>query len=172
MLALIAGLLAVTMPAAPSPAMPAPAPAQGPTPCQISDLAISFDGKDGDFNGMSHSGTEMVVRSRSPRTCLLAGLPTVSFLDASGKVLPIERKAPPGMHPGPVVIPVALKPGGQAVTELRWISGDVFEKGRCMKAVAVMVTIAGKGQKVPLVANVCGEMGKVAGVEQGVLQGR
>jgi len=102
----------------------AAAPTPAPAPCRAESLALRTDAADGDFNGMSHGGTWLVVRNTGSTTCLLPGLPTVLFLDAKGQSLPIERKAPPGMHPGPVVIPVALKPGQEYTLSL---NSDTFK---------------------------------------------
>ena len=155
MLALLAGLLAMTAPSGGPPA-----------PCNPSNLAISFDGKDGEFGGMSHSGTQMTVRSRGHAACLLAGLPTVSFRNAEGEPLPIGRKAPPGMHPGPVVLPVRLDPGATARADLRWVSADVYENGRCLKPTQVTITLVGKRTTLPFAGTICGEAGKPATFEQ------
>jgi hypothetical protein len=99
------------------------APAALP-PCRPSHLRLSVDGRDGDFNGMSHSGTALMIRNLGP-DCMLPALPVVSLRDTHGRALPAARRAPVGMHPGPVMLPVRLGAGHQAETDLRWVAGPV-----------------------------------------------
>jgi hypothetical protein len=145
----------------------AAAPTPAPAPCRAESLALRTDAADGDFNGMSHGGTWLVVRNTGSTTCLLPGLPTVLFLDAKGQSLPIERKAPPGMHPGPVVIPVALKPGREASTPLRWISGEVYDGSRCFTPTRVRMRFGAKALlEAPVTARVCAPPNAPAGIDQ------
>lgn len=145
----------------------AAAPTSAPAPCRPESLTLRTDAADGDFNGMSHGGTWLIVRNTGSTTCLLPGLPTVLFLDAKGQSLPIERKVPPGMHPGPVVIPVALKPGNEASTPLRWVSGEVYDGSRCFTPARVRVRFGAKALlESPLTARVCAPADAPAGIEQ------
>lgn len=122
-------------------AAPATAPA---APCRAESLALRTDGEGGNFNGMSHGGTRLILRNTGSSDCLLPGLPTVIFLDADGKALATERKAPAGMHPGPVVVPVRLAPGAEASTPLRWVSGEVYDSSRCVSPARVRVRFGAK----------------------------
>lgn len=145
----------------------ATAPTAAPTPCRSESLTVRTDAADGDFNGMSHGGTWLILRNTGSTTCLLPGLPTVIFLDAKGQSLPVERKAPPGMHPGPVVIPVALKPGREASTPLRWISGEVFKDSRCFEPARVRVRFGARTiVEGAMTGRVCADGDTPASVEQ------
>src|SRR5579871_2646166 len=103
---------------------PHPAPA-----CRAARLRLSLDGRDGDFNGMSHSGTALVIRNRGA-DCTLPALPTIEWRDKRGRLLAAARKVPIGMHPGPVMLPVRLAAGHLATADLRWVSGPVFPQNR------------------------------------------
>lgn len=135
-------------------------------PCLPRSLAITTDAADGDFNGMQHSGTYLVVTNRSRVACRVEGLPQVTLLDARGRALPAKRNAPVGMHPGPVVVPVTLAPGASARTGLRWVSGPVYEHNRPYTAVRASVRIGGGTIRVPLRATLNGEAGKPVGFDQ------
>lgn len=148
----------------------AAAPAPAPAPCRSESLTLRTDAADGDFNGMSHGGTWLIVRNTGSTTCLLPGLPTVIFLDAKGQSLPIERKVPRGMHPGPVVVPVALKPGSEASTPLRWISGEVYDGSRCFTPTRVRMRFGAKAiLEATISARVCAPANASADVEQPAL---
>jgi hypothetical protein len=134
--------------------------------CVTHQLNVSTDARQGDFNGMSHSGTLLIFRNKSRRTCTLPGLPALTFLDATGKTLPIQRRAPIGMHPGPVVLPVRLAPGKVVSTPLRWVSGPVYDHSRCPFVVSVTVA----GWHVPLGAKMCGQAGQPIWIDQPTLR--
>lgn len=123
-------------------APPLPAGSAGPPACVARQLSLSVDGKDGAFDGMSHSGTELSIRNTGA-DCTLPALPVVRFLDARGRVLPAGRRAPPGMHPGPVMVPVRLGGGHRAASDLRWVSGPVYAHSRSVRAAFVTVRIGG-----------------------------
>lgn len=149
--------------------------AAGPLPplprapaCSPYQLALRTDAADGDFNGMSHSGTYLILHNMGPRACGVFGLPLVSFRDARGRTLPITRTAPRGMRPGPVVLPVVIPARGEASTGVRWVSGQVFDRGRCYTVASVRVAIGAGGVAHPLAATICGA-GRSAGFEQPVL---
>jgi hypothetical protein len=139
-------------------AQPAPA-------CRTTQLRLSLDGHQGDFNGMSHSGTELSIRNIGP-DCTLPALPKVEFRDARGRLLPAERKAPIGMHPGPVMVPVRLAAGHRAATELRWVSGAVFSHSRVVRAASVTVRVGTAMLHAPLTAMLYGTAGKPVTFDQ------
>ena len=92
-------LLAFAITAVTAPRLPA---------CTANQLSLSFDGEGGAFNGMSQSGTLLVLRNVGPTACSVAGLPKLTFKNAAGKPLAITRKVPIGMHPGPVILPIGV----------------------------------------------------------------
>jgi hypothetical protein len=153
MIAILALALAATPPAPlPSPILP---------PCKAEQLSLGFDAEGGAFDGMSHSGALLVVRNLGPAACRLAGLPTLGFKDKAGQPLPIARQPPVGMHPGPVVLPVALAVGAEATAPLRWTSGEVYSPSRCYTPATATLALdpADPGSAVvsgPVQARICG----------------
>jgi hypothetical protein len=116
------------------------AAAVGPSPCTTRQLTLSVDSKDGEFDGMQKSGTELSIRN-SGRDCMLPALPAIAFLDARGRVLPLARGAPVGMHPGPVMIPVRLAGGHRAATDLSWVTGPVYAQNRALRVGFVQLSL-------------------------------
>jgi hypothetical protein len=100
-----------------------------PRPCPASWLSLALDPENGTFNGMSHSGTLLVLRNLGPEVCTVPALPKLRFEDAQHHPLAVKRKAPMGMHPGPVMLPVAVPPGAELTARLLWVDGDVFSDG-------------------------------------------
>lgn len=132
-------LLALAAPTAPVPS------------CRAAQLRLTADGRAGDFNGMSHSGVEVSIRNAG-LDCVVQALPALTFLDARGRPLPAARHAPPGMHPGPVMVPVRIAHGARAITDLRWVSGPVFDHSRALRAASVIVRVGPGVLRVPLSA--------------------
>ena len=153
-------ILAMLLLAAPSPSLP---------PCQVDRLRLSLDGRGGDFNGMSHSGTELAIRNMGP-DCLLVALPTVQLRDARNRLIPAVRQAARGMHPGPVMVPVRLAAGHRAATELRWVAGPVFPHSRRIRAARVSVKIGAGTLSAPMAATLYGAVGQPATFEQAPLR--
>lgn len=141
------------------------APALALPPCRIDQLRLSLDGHAGDFNGMSHSGTELSIGNIGP-DCVLAALPKVQFHDARNRGLLAMRQAPRGMHPGPVMVPVWLAAGHRAATEIRWISGPVFPRSRSVRTSKITVGIGPGTLAVPLHATHYGAIGHAVTFEQ------
>ncbi|WP_010188132.1 DUF4232 domain-containing protein [Sphingomonas sp. PAMC 26605] len=140
-----------------------------PPACSGAQLRLSLDARDGDFNGMSHSGTELSIRNTGP-DCTLAGLPTIQMRDARGRVLTAIRQKPVGMYPGPVVLPVRLGGGHRAVTNLRWVSGPTFPQSRSVHATMVTVRIGKATLRAPLSAVLYGDARKPVTFEQAPLR--
>lgn len=147
-----------------------------PTPpaprCRPADLQLGTDGEQGDFNGMSHGGTWIVVRNRSRRACSVDALPRLAMQDARGRALPVARNRPVGMHPGPVVLPVRIPAGGAVATGIRWVSGPVYADSRCYDAARATLSINGATLPLALAAHLCGPAGGTAGFDQPVLAPR
>lgn len=153
---LIALLLAATS------AVPAPQTAPA---CRQSQLRLTTDAMDGEFNGMSHAGVRLLIRNVGP-DCTLPALPSIRLRDARGRVLPAARRAPVGMHPGPVMVPVRLAAGHRARADLRWVSGAVFTRSRSVRSAAVTVTFGAATVRAPLKAVLYGEVGAPVAFEQ------
>jgi hypothetical protein len=108
---------------------------------------------------MSHSGAELLLRNVGP-DCMLPALAEIHLLDARKRVLPAIRRAPVGMHPGPVMMPVRLGHGQQIGTALRWVSGPVYSRNRHIQAAAVTVRIGRALLRARLVAVLYGPAGE------------
>lgn len=136
--------------------------------CQAAHLRVATDGKDGDFNGMSHSGTLVVIRNVSPAACALQPMAQMSFYDAAGARLGATGvfAGTRFLHPGPVVLPLALPAGAAATATLRWIAGPVFEKNACISTRELRVTLGSKSLRTPLIATVCGDATKGISFDQ------
>lgn len=133
--------------------------------CRASHLHLSVDGRDGDFDGMSHSGTALTIRNPGP-DCMLPALPVVTFWDARGRTLSAARRAPVGMYPGPVMLPVRLPAGQQAVIELRWVSGPVFTHNRSLRVAGVSLRLGDGTLRAPLAAALYGDAGHPVSFDQ------
>lgn len=135
--------------------------------CRPSQLRLSLSGRDGDFNGMSLSGTALSIRNLGP-DCTLPALPTIGFRDARGRTLQALRRAPVGMHPGPVMMPVRLAAGrwppGNGGTALG--SGPVYPHSRSIRAATITVRFGGVTLRTPIKAVLYGEVGKSVQFDQ------
>lgn len=147
----------------------AAAPAALPA-CTAAQMSVATDAENGAFDGMSHSGTLLVLRNQGPAACRMPGLPTVTFKGADGKPLTIVRQVPRGMHPGPVVVPVGVAAGAELTAPLRWVSGAVYDHSRCLTARFVAVSIGTGSQQIPFTGTVCGEGAAPVTFEQPVLR--
>jgi len=138
-------------------------------PCSAQMVSVTTDAADGDFNGMSHSGTYIVLTNRSGKACIVPGLPVMSMKDANGVLLPVARQAPVGMHPGPIVVPVRLEAGASARASLRWVAGEVYDRSRCVDAARVELRIGNQIVGTGFSGRLCGEQGKPVAFEQSPL---
>ena len=92
-----------------------------PAPCSTAQLSFSLDDEGGNFNGMSHSGTLLVLRNFGPDACSVPGRPVVGFEDSGHHSLPASLEVAPGLHPGPVILPVVIPAGAEVTSEMRWV---------------------------------------------------
>jgi hypothetical protein len=139
-------------------------------PCD-GGLLMRLDGEDGAFNGMSHSGALLVIRNLGPAPCRLPGLPRLKVQDAGGRDLPIVRQAPPGMHPGPMVLPVGVAPDAEVTAPLRWVSGPVYDRSRCLTPDRIVVSLGARLMTAPWPGGpICGRAGAPVTFEQPVLR--
>lgn len=140
-------------------AAPAPQTQQAaqPTNCTTADVALTFEDGDGDFNGMSHSGTYFVLTNKSPRACRVPRRPEITFVDGKGTVISAKANVPVGMHPGPVMVPVLLAPGMSARSGLRWVSGEVYDHNSCADIAKAIVTLDSGNISTPLQGHMCGD---------------
>lgn len=120
---------------------------------------------------MSQSGVLLTLRNIGSADCLLPGLPKVRFYDAAGHGLDVVREPPPGMHPGPVVMPFVLAPDAEASAALTWVSGNVYAGHHCVTPAKIVI---GNGPDAPSalwrLGQLCGEPGKPISFRQPVLR--
>lgn len=144
---------AKTGPAGANPALPM---------CKASDLSLGTDDENGSFNGMSHSGTLLVLRNLSPAACRVPQRPELTFVGKDNKPLRVtlEIAGAKFMHPGPVLVPVVVAPDAEVTSKLRWVDGEVYDNSVCADPVALVVTLQGETQQTPLTAHICGDKAK------------
>jgi hypothetical protein len=136
--------------------------ASGLLACTAAQLSLSFDGEGDNFDGMSQSGTLLILRNISSQTCTIPGRPSLTFEDTSAKKLAISLETPPGMHPGPVILPVALPTGAEATGEIHWVSGEVFNNSRCFSPASVAIKFGTDVLSAPFSGHLCGPSGQDA----------
>lgn len=125
--------------------------------CTADDIALRFDGADGNFNGMSHSGTYLILTNKGQHSCRVPNQPELTFVDKKGAVIPAKVNVPVGMHPGPVMTPVLLAPGASARSGLRWVSGAVYLRSKCADVAKATVQLDSGEVSAPLRGHMCGD---------------
>lgn len=141
-----------------------PKAAAGVRMCSADDLSLATDGENGSFDGMSHSGTLLVLRNLSPTACRVQAMPQLVFANANG---PLKATlSTPGfgrqangvvLGHGPVLLPVVVAPDAEVTSKLRWVSGEVYDKSVCIQPTRLTVTVEGKQQSVSFAAHLCGD---------------
>jgi hypothetical protein len=130
--------------------------------CTAAQLSFTFDDEGGNFHGMSQSGTLLVLRNIGSQTCTVPGRPPLVFEDAAHQKLPISLETPPGMHPGPVILPVAIPSGAEATGELHWVSGEVFDNSRCVTPASAAISFGTDIIRAPFTGRLCAPSGQDA----------
>jgi hypothetical protein len=138
--------------------------------CSAGEIQLSFDGRDGEYTGMSHDGALMILRNTGSQTCRVPKRPQLAFTDAAGKSIPLQVRIPSGMHPGPVLVPVTLAPGASAQGTLRWVMGPVYDKNTCVDTAHAAITLPGGTAAANLHMHVCGQTGSPIEFEEEWLQ--
>ena len=141
------------------------------SPCQPSGINLRTDDRNGQYDGMSQRGTTLVLQNTGSGACLLPQLPVLSFSDAEHHPVMAERRPVPGMHPGPVLPPVTMAPGAELQTELRWVSGDVFDNGHCIRPAYVSLELDGGALTVPFNHQMCAAEGQSGYYSQSLIGG-
>jgi len=129
--------------------------------CSPGQLSLGLDDEGGNFAGMSHSGTLLVLRNLGPTVCSFPARPAIRFEDAQQHPIPVTLEYPVGMHPGPVLLPVAVPVGAELTSELRWVSADVYDGGSCLSPAFLTVTVGTDVMRVDFAGRqMCGPAGK------------
>jgi len=140
-------------------APPPPGPPREPA-CDPAQLSFAVDREGGQFDGMSHSGTLLVLRNLGPRACSVPARPVLNFLDEQRKPLDVVLREQPGMHPGPVILPVAVPVGAELTSAARWVSSDAYGADNCVSPSFISLSFGGTAHTAPLRTHMCGPAGK------------
>lgn len=128
--------------------------------CQADQVRLRVDDGHGYFDGMSQSGMFLILQNSSSSACTLPARPELSFQDMYHQTLPAAFRSPPGMHPGPVILPIKLLPHETVSSEVRWVSQDVYDPGRCVQPAYVAVAVDGKSIWTTFHGQLCGPQDK------------
>ena len=126
-----------------------------PPLCQGSELSLVLDESQQGPDGNAQSSIHLVVRNRSLTTCRIPGLPIVTFRDERSNGLPIERRIPPGMHPGPAVLPTVVPAGGVVDAALEWVPDDVLAGSHCYSPTTIEISIGEEAIAQPFHGRLC-----------------
>jgi hypothetical protein len=130
-----------------------------PRSCSMSEISLGLDQEDGYFDGMSHGGTLLVLRNLGSQACSVPAQPTLAFEDARHHLLHVSLQKPAGMHPGPVILPVAIPVGAEVTSQMRWVSGDVYDDHNCVSPAIVTIALGTDTLSVPFNGTLCGPAG-------------
>lgn len=123
--------------------------------CAASQLSFGFDDEGGMFNGMSQSGTLLVLRNIGTVPCQVQALPDLHFVNAEGHAMNARRRAPRGMHPGPVLPPVLVMSGAELTARLHWVSGDVYDGHNCISPALAVLDLPEGALRQPFERHLC-----------------
>lgn len=129
--------------ATPPVAQVGPAGAAAAAPCEVAQLRLSAAKVGPGSRGASGPGGAELSILNVGQDCTLAALPTVMLRDGRRRTIPATRRISIGMHPGPVVVPVALPGGRRAAIDLRWLPGPPDGGGDTVRVSSVTVQVDG-----------------------------
>ncbi|WP_323989077.1 DUF4232 domain-containing protein [Nguyenibacter sp. L1] len=138
--------------------------------CTVSQLSLGFDDEGGAFNGMSQSGTLLVLRNIGIAPCQVRALPHLHFEDADGHAVDAVRRAPPGMHPGPVLSSVQVMPDAELTARLHWVSGDVYDGHHCISPATAVLDLPGGALRQAFGRHMCAPAGSAQFFDQAPLR--
>lgn len=161
--ALVIGLpllmLTACSPHPPQANSPQPSSAQAqPDTCAPSQLVFSLDSGNGRFNGMSHSGTMLVLRNTGTAACVIPTQPPVTFKDENGQPLEIAAQDSPDSPSASA--PISLASGATVTNDMRWVSSDVYDNGHCDSPAYITLAIGEQVISTAFAGHLCGTGGK------------
>ncbi|MGB3461208.1 MliC family protein [Rhodanobacter lindaniclasticus] len=142
----------------PQPSATRPAQASGPAACMPAQLSLQLDDGNGRFNGMSHSGTMLVVRNAGTLACSIAVMPSPRLQDARRQTLAITAQVPPSPAGQPARL--MLAPGASVDSDMRWVSGNVYDDGHCESPAFITLALGTGTVTAPFHGQLCGAGGK------------
>lgn len=131
-----------------------------PRPCSQHELKFHLDNAQGEFDGMSQSGTLLIVENVGQSFCTVPARPRVIFTDADGQPLRIDARTAMGMVPGPVLLPLSIPAGGKLVSEARWVSSDAYGGNNCLAPAFLVARVGDAAFRVAFAGQLCGPAGK------------
>lgn len=154
-------LLAACVPSSPGNVRPsdpyASAAARTLPACTAAQLAFTRDDGNGRFNGMSHSGTALVLRNIGHTACTLPAHPRPQWRNAAGQALQITTQ--PAAE-GQSAAPLTLAPGAVVSSDLRWVSGNVYDGGQCLSPDFISIAIGTHAPGIDFHGHICGPAGQ------------
>jgi membrane-bound inhibitor of C-type lysozyme len=129
-----------------------------PGTCPTSQLDFSLNNGNGRFNGMSHSGTTLVLLNTGTSACTIAAQPRPAFTDANRQRLNIAVQDLPDYRPAST--PITLAPGATVSSDMRWVSGDVYDHGHCESPAIVTLAIGKQTVAAVFTGHLCGPGGQ------------
>lgn len=137
---------------------PANATQKQPAQCTPAQLALRLNDRDGRFDGMSHSGTQLVLRNTGTGACMISRQPLLTFLDADRQTLDIA--AQDSTHPARTLSPFSLPAGATVTSDIRWVSGDVYDHGHCQSPAHLALKVGQQSVTTAFTGRLCGAGGK------------
>lgn len=131
-----------------------------PQLCKADQIHLDVDSGNGYFNGMSQSGMFLALKNMSSSACMLPARPELVFEDAGHHVLQAIVQTSPGMHPGPVILPIRLKQHETVVSQVRWVSGEVYDHSRCIHPTYVALRVGEQLVRKAFHGQLCGPQEK------------
>lgn len=150
-------MLALSACAPPSPTT-RPTQAAGPAACTPLQLDLRLDAGNGRFNGMSHAGTMLVVRNTGTVACTIAATPSPKLRDARRQSLFFMAQS--ASSPATQSPRLVLAPGASVESDMRWVSGNVYDDGHCESPAFITLAIGAGTVTAPFEGRLCGAGGK------------
>jgi membrane-bound inhibitor of C-type lysozyme len=129
-----------------------------PAICAPSQLAFSLDNGNGRFNGMSHSGTTLVLRNIGTSACTIPAQPLPTLTDADRQTLDIVAQDSPDSPPAPAI--TTLASGATVTSDMRWVSGNVYDHGHCESPAVITLAVGKQTVATGFAGHLCGPDGK------------
>ncbi len=106
--------------------------AQAPRACLAAQLSVGLDDMGGWFNGMSHSGTLLVLRNLGPQACSVPAQPVLEFQDGQRQPIRLRMRHEDDGSARAGNETVAIPAEAEVTSRLRWVSGDAYGDGNCV----------------------------------------
>lgn len=120
--------------------------------CKSGQISMTFDDENGAFNGMSQSGTLLVLRNSGGQPCVLQTMPHLHFENAQARPLKAERKALPPPQPAAWL---TVMPQAEVTARLHWVAGDVYEGHHCIAPTTIVLDRPDAPLRAPFMRHMC-----------------